>query len=121
MCCVFNNNYTQILNKIQQLISHAVFNGYYVGSTVSTVSVNFYISSATAVKQLSQSARTIIKLSSLDVHKTNTEFYGHATKFLVAYMTEEYQPRLESQLPFPLSPYKTQKKARMDQSISLLD
>jgi hypothetical protein len=117
----FQQNYMQILDKILQLNSYAVVDGHYVGSTVSTVSVNFYISSAVAVKQLSQSACTIIKLSSLDMHETNAEFYGHATKFLVAYITKGFQPRLQAQLPFPLSPYKNQRKGRMDQSISLLD
>ena len=51
--------------------------------------LTFNISSTKAVKQLSQSACTTIKLSSLDTHKISTEFYGHATNFLVAYMTEK--------------------------------
>ena len=50
--------------------------------------LTFNISSLVAVKQLSQSACTTFKLSLLDIHKIDTEFYGHATKFLVAYMTE---------------------------------
>ena len=49
--------------------------------------VTFNISSSVAVKQLSQSACTTFKLSLLDIHKTKTEIFGHATKFLVAYMT----------------------------------
>jgi hypothetical protein len=41
MWCVFNRNYVQILDKIVQFNFHAVFDGHYVGKTVSTVSVNF--------------------------------------------------------------------------------
>lgn len=38
---VFNKIYVQILDKIVQFISHTVFDGHYVGTTVSTASGNF--------------------------------------------------------------------------------
>jgi hypothetical protein len=39
--CVFNKTYLQILDKIVQFNSHAVFGGHFVGTAVSTVSANF--------------------------------------------------------------------------------
>jgi len=86
---VFNKNYVQILTKLCNLILTQPLMDIMWVRLCPRFRLTFNISSSVAVKQLPHSACTTFKFSLLDIHKTNTEFYVHATKFLVAYMTEK--------------------------------